>query len=321
MMANLRLVLDVEVQPGNQCHSTCSAPGLLGLLGRIPTSCRPAFVRGDCDWDSGPIMDDLDNIDQAFLFKVKKSPRVKELIYKHHCLGKWTRFKDGWEAKEDQLHCQAWSKSRRAILVRRQIQKDRTLLVEHKHSGQQTLALIEEPENMKLYEHSVLVTSLEGDLISIVQHYRDRADCENVFDEMKKQWGWGGYTTRDSKSCRFLARIIGLIYNWWSLFVRMTNSDGDQHHEAITSRPLLLTGVGRLTESGRQKTMTITSHHGQNEKVQALFQKLNQFFCDLKTIAPQLGYRECWSRILAKVIEKIVPINALGPPGLTPSTG
>ena len=73
MIANLRLVLDVEVQPGNQNHSKYSAPGLLALLDRFPKDCRPQFVRGDCDWGSGPVMDDLDEIEQAFLFKVKKS--------------------------------------------------------------------------------------------------------------------------------------------------------------------------------------------------------------------------------------------------------
>ena len=125
------------MQPGNQHHSTYSLPGLLGILGRLPEFCRPQFVRGDCDWGSGPIMDDLDNIEPAFLFKVKKSPKVKELIVKHHCLDRWKRFKDGWEAKEDKLQCQGWSTPRGAIIVRRQVDKNNTLLVEHKRSGQQ----------------------------------------------------------------------------------------------------------------------------------------------------------------------------------------
>ena len=34
-IANLRLVLDVEVQPGNQHHSKYSAPGLWALLEQI----------------------------------------------------------------------------------------------------------------------------------------------------------------------------------------------------------------------------------------------------------------------------------------------
>jgi len=320
MMANLRLVLDVEVQAGNQNHSTYSAPGLLALLDRLPKSCWPTFVRGDCDWGSGPIMESLEEKGMPYLFKLKKSGNVKKLVYKHHCLGKWKHFKVGWEAKEDQLQLDGWSKARRVVIVRRRVEKDNTLLLEKETSGQQSLALIEEPENLKLYEYAVLVTSLEHDIISVVQHYRDRADCENVFDEIKNQWGWGGYTTRDLKSCRFMARIIALIYNWWSLFVRMANPDANGHQEAITSRPLLLTGVGRLTTSGRQKTMTITSHHGRSEKIRELFQQLDQFFNDLKAIAPQLTSLECWSRILAKVVEKILPPGGAGPPLLCHST-
>jgi len=38
------------------------------------------------------------------------------------------------------------------------------------------------------YEYSVLVTSLADEVVSIVQHYRDRADSENNFDEIKNQF-------------------------------------------------------------------------------------------------------------------------------------
>lgn len=72
-------------------------------------------------------------------------------------------------------------------------------------------------------------------MITILQYYRDRADCENYFDEIKNQWGWRGYTTRNLTSCRFMSRIIALIYNWWTLFVRLANPGN--HWEAITSRP------------------------------------------------------------------------------------
>ena len=314
IMANLRLVLDVEVQAGNQGHSSYSAPGLHALLDRLPSGCQPAFVRGDCDWGSGPVMEELENRDMPYLFKIKKSANVKKLIAKHHCLGEWTLFKAGWEAREDELKLQDWSCSRRVVIVRRRVAKDGALLLEKENSGQQSLGFIEEPENMKLYEYSVLITSLDSDIISIIQHYRDRADCENVFDEIKNQWGWGGYTTRDIKSCGFMARIIALIYNWWSLFVRMANPDAKGHQEAITSRPLLLTGVGRLVTSGRQTVMTITSHHGKSKKISELLQQVNHFFCALKRIAPQLTPLQRWCRILDKVVEKILSARGIGPP-------
>ena len=68
---------------------------------------------------------------------------------------------------------------------------------------------------MRLYEYAVLVTSLPDEILTIAHHYRDRADSENVFDELKNHWGWGGFTTQDIKRCRLMARAVALIYNWW----------------------------------------------------------------------------------------------------------
>lgn len=47
------------------------------------------------------------------------------------------------------------------------------------------------------YEYQVLVTSLSEELLSIADLYRQRADAENVYDELKNQWGWGGFMTKD----------------------------------------------------------------------------------------------------------------------------
>jgi len=43
----------------------------------------------------------------------------------------------------------------------------------------------------------VLVTNLDYEVLGLGQLYRDRADCENTFDELKNHWGWGGFTTLD----------------------------------------------------------------------------------------------------------------------------
>jgi hypothetical protein len=50
MIADLRLILDVEVQPGNCTAASHSAPGLWELLERLPPACWPTFIRGDSDW-------------------------------------------------------------------------------------------------------------------------------------------------------------------------------------------------------------------------------------------------------------------------------
>lgn len=302
MMANLRLVLEVEVQAGDQSHSNYSLPGLVALLNRLPTDGKPEFVRGDIGWGTDNAMMQMEDIDQRYLFKLRKSKNVKELIYKHHCLGEWSYINKEWEAKEDILQLQGWERERRVVVIRQRLSTDNVIGIECQKEGQQQLAFIDGPEDIKMYEYSVLVTDLDDDLVTLFYHYRDRADCENNFDEMKNQWGWGGYTTRKIKSCQFMARMIALVYNWWNLFVRLAIPD--KHHEAITSRPLLLTSIGRLTEHQRQKKMVITSTHGDIVKLKGAYTRLVCFFDELKAAAPQLTSSECWSRILAKAMEK-----------------
>ncbi len=276
MMANLRLILDVEVKPGDASHSSHSLPGLTTLLNRLPSNGKPEFVRGDIGWGTDTVMKQLEAINQPYLFKLKRTKNVINLIYKHHGLGQWTSVHPGWEAKEDHLLLQGWETQRRVIIVRRQLLSTAVIGFEHDGNEGKQLSFIDGPENIKAFEYAVLVTDLDADLTSVFHHYRDRADCENNFDELKNQWGWGGYTTKDVKSCKLMSRLIALIYNWWNLYVRLALPD--HHHEAITSRPLLLSSIGRLTQHRSQKTITITSLHGRKDKLIKAYKNLTGIF-------------------------------------------
>ena len=46
----------------------------------------------------------------------------------------------------------------------------------------------------------MLVSNADYELAQIGQLYRDRADCENGFDEIKNQWGWGASPRLDLRS-------------------------------------------------------------------------------------------------------------------------
>ncbi len=64
-----------------------------------------------------------------------------------------------------------------------------------------------------MYEYAVLVTTAAvKDVLSVAQLYQDRADAENIFDEMKNQWGWSGFTTHDLARCQLMARINALVF-------------------------------------------------------------------------------------------------------------
>ena len=314
MIANLRLILDVEVQAGNQSSSAYSAPGLWALLERIPRANWPAFIRGDSDWGSDTIMTEAEQRGIDYLFKLRQSANVKKLILQKHCETGWQNTLGGWEALSTELKLSTWKQSRRVVLVRRRLSKAIIIAPNSDHVQPEQLSLLEPAEKMSAYEYSVLVTSLKTEVVSIVQYYRDRADCENNFDEIKNQWGWGGFVTQKLKPCRLIARMIALIYNWWSLFVRL--AEPDKHYEAIVSRPLLLHGVGKQTSHAAQKMLTITSTHGRASYVQAAYQRVCEFFNQLKAIAPQLTPLQCWYRILSEAMKKYLQGAILKPPDL-----
>jgi len=316
LMANTRLVLEVDVQPGDQSHAAHSMPGLISLLKRLPDDSQPTFIRGDCEWGNDPVMRELEAIGQRYLFKLKRSKRVKALIAQVHGLGVWTRFNPEWELKESRLQLQGWQGARRVVVARRRLPKDTLIGLEYQRSGQRELALVEGPEDMRLFEYSVLVTNLDDELVTLMRHYRDRADCENNFDEAKNQWGWGGFVTRQLQTSQIMARLVALIYNWWNLFVRLAIPD--KHHEAITSRPLLLSSVGRLTESGRQRRMVITSTHGETVNIQRAYERVHAFFSWLKATATQLTDIDCWQLIVTKSMEVFMGKD---PPIRLPQTG
>ena len=105
----------------------------------------------------------------------------------------------GWQGCEDELRLSGWSSKRRVIVMRRQLKIDAVLERKSGNLGkdknaQVELHFIDENEPIKSWEYAVLVSNAAYGLAQIGQLYRDRADCENGFDEIKNQWGWGGYS-------------------------------------------------------------------------------------------------------------------------------
>ena len=148
-----------------------------------------------------------------------------------------------------------------------------------------------------MWEYAVLVTSFDEEVLSIAQLYRDRADCENAFDELKNQWGWGGFTTKDLARCQLAARMVALVYNWWNIFVRLAGPD--KHLEAITSRPLLLAGIAERTRHSRQTTLRIASAHGRARWAELALTGVARFLRGLVKAAEQLTGVQRWAQILA----------------------
>jgi len=317
MLANLRLVLAVEVAPGNEHTSKHASPGLWKLLDGLAPHEKPHLLRGDAGFGNEPVMREAEQRRQPFLFKLRLTGGVKRAITRAMNERNWHDAGAGWQGKDGELRLQGWSRHRRVVILRRRVERS-LALTERDASGQLSLGFAEIEGVREVWEYAVLVTSVLSEILTIGQLYRDRADCENAFDEFKNQWGWGGFTTRDLKRCRLMAGAIALIFNWWNLFVRL--ADPDHHREAITSRPLLLSAIGRQTTHAGRTTLTISSTHGEHHRAREAFALIAAFFANLRKTAEQLTALERWYRILSQAMKKFLRGRQLrAPPRLKPA--
>lgn len=303
-IGNLRLVLDVAVQGGKSHAAKHSLPRLCALIERLTPPERPALVRGDNAFGNDVVMRELEVLGQPYLFKVRQSPGVKRLIERQWSRRDWRDVGCGFDALETVLTLSGWNAPRRVAVLRRRVKNALLVTETPLESGQQRLHFAEKAAGVALWEYTVLVTNTEHPLEAIGQLYRDRADCENGFDELKNQWGWGGYTTRDIERCDLSARAVALVYNWWSWYVRLAHPKA--RREAITSRPLLLSGVARLTEHAGQSRLLLTLVHGAGEQIKGMIAAVR---CGLEYVlatAPQLPGVERWRALVRYIVGKIL---------------
>lgn len=158
-------------------------------------------------------------------------------------------------------------------------------------------------------EYAVLVTSLPHEELTITQLYRERGDAENVFDELKGQWGWGGFTTKDLHRCQLTARTVALVYNWWSIYVRLLNPK--KRLEAVTSKPLLLAGIAEKTRHARKNRITITPMHGYGEQARERLTQVSSRLQEWSRNAEQLSIQTVWDCVCDYLVTILTKFNWL----------
>ena len=108
-----------------------------------------------------------------------------------------------------------------------------------------------------------------------------------------------------------MARFIALVFNWGTLFTRL--ADPHHHREAITSRPLLLTAIGRRATHAGQTTIRVRSTHGRHAWVRSALTRIGAFLEALRSSAKQLTRLQRWYRILSAAFVPYLKGRQLGP--------
>jgi hypothetical protein len=312
-IASLRMVVDVEVQAGNRTAPSFAQPELWSLLDGLKESGRlPSFLRGDCAWGTDQAMQGAEERNIPYLFKLKQTANVKKLIVRLFGKEGWVDAGQNGEGLHADLQLSGWKRKRRVVVLRRPLRDiaEPEKPGKRKAARQMTLDLPEAEHCGVRYEYAVLVTTLGDEVRTIAQHYRDRGDAENNFDELKNQWGWAGFTTQDTKRCQTMARMTALIYNWWTIFMRLGLPD--QHAEAITSRPLAMYGIARRTKHANQITLDVTSMHAKASLIGTVLSNVSSFLKRLSSSAEQSTQTVRWRLILSAAFRFFLRGKVLG---------
>ena len=281
------------------------------LLDRLPRTHWPAFVRGDCGFGNEGLLGEAEARGLPCLLKLRHSSKVRALVSRmQHGGGRWEDAGDGWEVLESSLRLSGWSQERRVVLVREMpalapVGAQRKRRKDHispalAGSGDwgQSLA----PWAGKI---AILVTTLDPKAYParvLARLYRERADAENIYDELKNQWGWGGFTTKLLAPTRIMANMVALIYNWWTLYGRMF--DGEHHREAVTSRPALLEGVARMTKSGGRRTLKVSLQHEKSGEIQKLILNISRTLQRFSAITEGWEQEQRWACLLTYIFRR-----------------
>lgn len=318
-MARLRLCLDVEVRPGNQCGVDYGLDGLFAWIDSRPRAQWPQFVRGDCGYGQESVLARCEQRKLGYLFKLRRTKNARALLARLESAGPsaWKPIGQGWEAAEGELQLQGWTSKRRVIALRRRLADAPGPRAQRRRARRLKLPLWENcgvsaTVELLEYEYQLLVTNLPYEPLALAVLYRERGDAENPFDELKNQWGWAGFTSLKLRVSQISARLIALVYNWWSLYARLI--EPEQHHEAVRSRRRLLGGAARQIQHAGQRRLAVRLMHGDAPALRPCIQRAVSFLQTLLATAEQLDAPQRWRRILQHLFATQMQTAGPAPP-------
>lgn len=208
-----------------------------------------------------------------YLFKLKLSSRVRAALHAvKDEAWQGPAARGAWQLAEGEVQLTGWQRPRRVVFAR-QLQ------------GSVPAQTHGDFWDLHKHEFAVYVSNLPAEYTcwQIQIMYRERADVENVFDELKNQWGFGGFSAQSRATSELAARLLLVVYNLWVLFVRFI--EPKKHTEAKRGRRWFLLIAARLVQSGRQKEVQVSIKGGWADQLRTGYTRLHEW---ISTTAPQL---------------------------------
>ena len=167
-LSNLRLVLRVDVLPGDAYNVSNATDGLWKLLDHLGPARRPALLRGDASWGIERVMARAEHEELPYLFRLRITKNVRRSLERAMRQSEWTDAGQGWQGNETTLRLLGWSRHRRIILLRRKLPRN-LAVTDHSKPGQPQITFAEIGPDKELWEYGALVTSLNDEILTLGQ--------------------------------------------------------------------------------------------------------------------------------------------------------
>ena len=203
-MAEMRMVVNTWLRPGNTV-SLSNVRNFLEETFGILQNKKVGLVRADSGFFSEDFMRYCEDRTLSYILAAKFFRPIKSEVLHHQ---QWVHVADGIEMAEWEYRLPGWSRARRMVAVRKDIER------RPKASGKLLLFDME----MKQYRYSFFVTNLDLPMVQIWNLYRDRGDAENRIRELNYDFGIGSFCLKNFFATEAAFRFIMVGYNLISLF-------------------------------------------------------------------------------------------------------
>jgi hypothetical protein len=213
-MSEMRMVVNAWMRPGNT-SSLSNTINFLEETFSILQNKKIGLLRADSGFFSETFMQYLEKRATHYIVAAKFYAPLKSELRS----GKtWICVADGIDMTEWEYKLPGWSKPRRMIAVRKNVER------RPKASGKLLLFDIAEEH----YRYSVFVTDLNLPMQQIWNIYRDRGDAENRIKELKYDFGADSFCMKKFFATEASFRFIMIAYNLISLFRQLVLKEKNQ---------------------------------------------------------------------------------------------
>lgn len=199
--ANSSLLWDTELRPGNAGTWDGSVELLAGCFGSLPSDIRELRARADAGFGYNPVLEMLEARPAEYAVVARLTPGVKRK------LGglRYEQCNPIWQMAEFDYQPFGWSKARRFVVARRQIEET-------------------EPEptlfNLGRYLYRAWVTNLPLTPAGVWHFYDGRAGMEPRIHELRENFALRRIPTREFAANALYLEVIRLAYNLVTTFQR-----------------------------------------------------------------------------------------------------